>query len=57
MDLHQALQPGATEKRVDFASFMLNMLEEDKGFPLKVMFSGEASFSREAHVNMHNVHY
>lgn len=57
VSLHQALEPGDAEKRVDFANFVLNMFEEDEDFPLKVMFTDEANFSRDAQVNLHNAHY
>lgn len=56
VNLHQALQPEYAEKRVDFANFVLNMLEEGAEFPLKVMFTDEANFSRDAQMNLHMAH-
>lgn len=57
VSLHQDLQPGDMEKRVEFSNWLLNMTDEDGGFPLKIMFSDEANFARDAQVNLHNAHY
>lgn len=57
VSLHQELQPGDLAKRLDFCNWLLNMVDEDENFPLKIMFTDEANFSRDAQVNLHNAHY
>lgn len=55
--LHQDLLPGDCEKRLEFSNWFLNMVDEDENVAMKIMFTDEANFSRDAQVNLHNAHY
>ena len=43
-------------RHVQFARWFLHKKVEQPCFPLKVLFTDEASFTREGIVNVHNLH-
>lgn len=55
--LHQELHGADYDNRVNFCNLILNKINEDPAFLLKVLFSNEATFKSNALVNRHNMHY
>ena len=52
----QALQPDDFETSIAFEQWHIRKCSTDELFPDKVLFSNEASFTREEIFNMHNAH-
>lgn len=57
LQLHQCLEPRDLQNRLSFANWILIQQEQDDDFLSKVLWSDEASFSRNCQVNVHNAHY
>lgn len=57
VQLHQMLEPRDFQNRKDFANWIIIKTEEDPGFVNKILWTDEATFSRNAQVNIHNAHY
>uniref|UniRef100_A0A1E1XN60 Putative transposable element n=1 Tax=Amblyomma sculptum TaxID=1581419 RepID=A0A1E1XN60_AMBSC len=57
VQLHQNLLPRDFQNRTDFANWILIKMQDDPDFLNKVIWSDEASFSRNSQVNLHNAHY
>ncbi|GBL99248.1 hypothetical protein AVEN_177293-1 [Araneus ventricosus] len=53
----QTLQPGDYEPRIAFAQWYLEKCVTDSILPTKVLFTDEASFTREGIFNTHNAHF
>jgi len=54
IQLKQEIKPDDRPKRVDFATFMLNTIDEDETFLQRICFSDEAAFYVNGCVNQHN---
>lgn len=55
IQLLQKIKPADKNKRVEFASFVLNQIRENESFLHDVFFSDEATFHMNGCVNRHNV--
>lgn len=53
---HQGLCNSDFEKRSDFCNSALIKLEEESNFLRNILWTDEAKFSRNGHVNLHNAH-
>ena len=54
IQLKQIIKPDYRPKRVEFATFMLNAIDEDEIFLRRICFSDEAKFYVNGCVNRHN---
>lgn len=57
VQLHQRLEPRDLQSRLEFANWILIKCDEDKDFLSNVLWTDEANFCRNGHVNLHNAHY
>lgn len=55
--LTQALTPADCVARVQFCQWALNRIHQDADFFQYVLFSNEATFRNDGHLNRHNCHY
>jgi transposase len=55
LQLLHASRPGDTRKRRDFATDMLNEIDDDELFLERIVFSDEATFHISGHVHSHNI--
>lgn len=55
--LHQALTQEDYNRRLEFCRWALQRYEEDEMFFSKILWSDEATFHNNSHVNRHNLHY
>lgn len=55
--IHQSLHGNDFQRRLDFCNWLLNQLSENPKFLSKILFTDEATFSRDGCVNLHNAHY
>ena len=56
IQLKQEIKPDDRPKRVEFATFMLNAIDEDENFLQRICFLDEATFYVNGCVNRHNCH-
>jgi len=54
IQLKQLIKPDDRPKRVEFATFMLNAIDEEETFLRRICFSDEATFYVNGCVNRHN---
>lgn len=57
IQLHQELNPQDFHARQDFCMWAINNIEQEESFLMRILFSDEATFHRNGHVNRHNYHY
>lgn len=57
VQLNQALQGQDFENRINFCNWGLARIGEDERFFNTVLFTDEATFHNNGHVNRHNLHY
>lgn len=57
ISLHQELEEGDPQRRIDFCTFALNKTIEDRTFFNSVLWCDEATFRSTGEVNRHNMHY
>lgn len=55
--LTQELRPGHILARINFCQWALQMIQNDRHFFRYVLFSDEAKFYSDGHLNRHNCHY
>lgn len=54
IQIHQQIKPTDRPKRTEFASFLLNVIDDNPNFLQRVLFSDEATFHINGCVNRHN---
>lgn len=57
ISLHQCLYEDDFVNRLNFCTWMRQVIDRDPLFTYSIMFSDEASFSNTGQVNRHNMHY
>lgn len=55
--LHQKLEEGDFQGRVEFCRFALMAVRNDRYFMQKVLFTDESTFTNSGQVNLRNMHY
>lgn len=55
--LHQALSTRDYDNRLDFCHWLLDMVAENPLMLSQILWTDEATFNSDGHVNLHNTHY